>query len=106
MGIAPWKCHICGREFEPLKGGLCKICNEPTCLTCFGYKKPQKVTSIKDYQDQMCKWCAEFKECCDEKGISWQDAVQESRNIRARIRKVEEKALSMIKNKVPPDDAA
>lgn len=106
MGIAPWKCHICGRAFETLKGGLCKICNELTCLTCFGYKEPQTMTSIKNFQDQMCISCAEFKEHCENNDISWPDAVQRSHKIIARIKNIEKKALLMINKKIPPNDKA
>ena len=106
MTVVPWICHLCRSEFDALKGGLCKICNEPTCLACFEYKQPQKATSIKEFQDRMCISCAEFKKCCEDKGIPWQDELKKLSKIKARIRKIEEKALSMINKKHPPDDTA
>jgi hypothetical protein len=54
----------------------------------------------------MCISCAELKECCEKKGIPWQDEVQKLYRIKARIRKIEKKALSMINKKSPPDDTA
>ena len=29
--IVPWKCHICQREFDTPRGGICSRCNKATC---------------------------------------------------------------------------
>jgi hypothetical protein len=106
MTVVPWKCHLCGNEFDTLNGGLCKICNEPTCLACFVYKKSQKVRSIYQFKNQMCISCTAFKERCEKKGLTWPDEVQKLKEIKARISNIEKKALSMINKKSPSDDKA
>ena len=34
--IAPWHCHLCGKEFSTEDGGLCRSCNRATCEDCWG----------------------------------------------------------------------
>jgi hypothetical protein len=31
--VIPWKCHICGGEFDTPGGGICSRCNRATCRT-------------------------------------------------------------------------
>ena len=71
MGVVPWNCHICGREFQTIKGGLCGICNEPTCFTCFGYDENHPIRSIKDFSNSMCLACAKSKAECEKANIPW-----------------------------------
>jgi hypothetical protein len=37
--IIPWQCHVCGRNFDTLYGGICKECGKATCNLCFGLSK-------------------------------------------------------------------
>lgn len=53
MKIIPWKCHICSKEFATTKGGLCLVCNEPTCKECFHDLKKQ---ICRDCNDQILKY--------------------------------------------------
>lgn len=106
MTVVPWKCHLCGNEFDTLMGGLCIICNEPTCLACFGYKKSQKIKTIKKFQNQKCISCTELKERCEKNGISWQGEARKLTESKAKIDNIEKKTLSMINKKSPPDETA
>jgi hypothetical protein len=35
--IIPWKCHICGKGFDMMGGGLCPKCRKPTCRLHLSY---------------------------------------------------------------------
>jgi hypothetical protein len=60
--IIHWKCHICGREFDTLGGGICKKCNKPTCNICFGLGKLRRLGKLKMPEAQVCRACAGRKE--------------------------------------------
>jgi len=56
--IIPWKCHVCGREFDTLHGGICKKCGKATCNLCFGLSKLTKLANLKMPKAQVCRTCA------------------------------------------------
>lgn len=59
--IIPWTCHSCGRKFDTLGGGVCRKCNKPTCMLCFGLGTLHRIKSKKS-ERIICKQCAKSEE--------------------------------------------
>jgi hypothetical protein len=60
--IVPWRCHVCGKEFDTPGGGICGKCNKPTCKICLGVGALYQVSKAKDARAPICKSCAKAKE--------------------------------------------
>jgi hypothetical protein len=60
--IIPWKCHICGREFGTISGGICKECGKATCNVCFNLGKLKRMSKLKMPEARVCRTCANKKE--------------------------------------------
>jgi len=56
--IIPWKCHICGKQFATMGGGICKECGKVTCKRCFGFAKLKLLGKMKKPESQLCRICA------------------------------------------------
>ncbi len=56
--VVPWRCHICGAEFNELRGGLCEDCDRPTCAACWG---DQRAFVLSPQRTRCCKSCATLK---------------------------------------------
>ena len=106
MEIVLWKCHLCGHEFKTLNGGLCKICNEPTCLGCFGSKNNQIHSPTKKAESQICLACAKIEKGLDERGKTLNETLAKFTKTREKIKKFEEDSFNKLhKNKdIPPDE--
>jgi hypothetical protein len=49
----PWTCHICQREFNAEHGGICGLCNNPTCGLHL-----RKITNKKELKTELlCHDC-------------------------------------------------
>jgi len=60
--IIPWKCHICGRQFDTLGGGICKKCGMATCAVCFGIGTLRRLGQMKVPKGVVCRTCAGAEE--------------------------------------------
>jgi hypothetical protein len=60
--IIPWRCHVCGREFDTMSGGLCSKCGKVTCNICFGIGTLKRLGQMKVPNEAVCRNCATAKE--------------------------------------------
>ena len=106
MKITPWKCHICGGDFENTEGGLCKICNKPTCLICSEINEVSQDSLPIPAENLICLTCTKSIE---ENGQVERSSVEVSRKLgatREKIREIERKAIAKLNKDKPPDDVA
>lgn len=52
QNIIPWKCHVCGKDFDVTCGGICSKCNKPACNKHLG----KRIFSKAD-QQRVCTQC-------------------------------------------------
>jgi hypothetical protein len=45
--IIPWKCHVCGKDFDVTFGGICSKCNKPTCSEHLGKRSSSKTDELR-----------------------------------------------------------
>ena len=57
--IIPWKCHICSREFDTHRGGICFKCNRVTCKRHLRRikNKDKKLKGSSDQIQYICVNC-------------------------------------------------
>jgi hypothetical protein len=60
--IIPWKCHICGREFDTISGGICIECGKVTCNIFFNLGKLKRLGKLKMPEPKACRAYANKKE--------------------------------------------
>ena len=56
-GIVPWKCHICGRQFDAMAGAKCRQCGKITCNVCFALAKLQALAQFRLPRSGVCRAC-------------------------------------------------
>jgi hypothetical protein len=57
--IVPWTCHICGRRFDTIGGGICNECGKATCIVCFGVGAFKNARRLKLSKPRTCRTCAD-----------------------------------------------